>query len=249
MVIQVIGSVRSHLNVLRRAQVLRWRRFRPVRRSNSGKWPWAVAAAADKAKRAAPTAAWYVRIDLSPAVDRGKRAGFLGVLSWRWMAPVIPIVVPLGRVLARFVLYTLSAGHPQLGGVDLDLAVEDDVFHSIRLTRMDDESGSNGKSSVAAICEISQAKPVDHEGADQRPGSGAGGKRWHPKQARFCPEETHVCSGHFGLTCDISDSDVINGVCPIFKGEPLPSPGSRFPGARATRAFPVRPQGVFGLDP
>ena len=57
------------------------------------------------------------------------------------------------RVLARFVLkYTLSAGHPQLGGVDLDLAVEDDVFNSIRLTRMDDEFGSNGKSSVAAIC-------------------------------------------------------------------------------------------------
>ena len=53
--------------------------------------------------------------------------------------------------------YTLSAGHPQPGGVDLDLAVEDDVFHSIRLTRMDDEFGSNGKSSVAAICEISQA--------------------------------------------------------------------------------------------
>ena len=109
--------------------------------------------------------------------------------------------------------YTLSAGHPQLGGVDLDLAVEDDVFHSIRLTRMDDEFGSNGKSSVAAICEISQACRLTMKARISVPGSGAGGKRWHPKQARFCPEETHVCSGHFGLTCDISDSDVINGVC------------------------------------
>ena len=119
-----------------------------------------------------------------------------------------------GRVLARFVLkYTLSAGHPQLGGVDLDLAVEDDVFHSIRLTRMDDEFGSNGKSSVAAICEISQACRLTMKARISVPGSGAGGKRWHPKQARFCPEETHVCSGHFGLTCAISDSDVINGVC------------------------------------
>ena len=109
--------------------------------------------------------------------------------------------------------YTLSAGHPQLGGVDLDLAVEDDVFHSIRLTRMDDEFGSNGKSSVAAICEISQTCRLTMKARISVPGSGAGGKRWHPKQARFCPEETHVCSGHFGLTCDISDSDVINGVC------------------------------------
>ena len=125
------------------------------------------------------------------------------------------------RVLARFVLkYTLSAGHPQLGGVDLDLAVEDDVFHSIRLTRMDDEFGSNGKSSVAAICEISQACRLTMKARISVPGSGAGGKRWHPKQARFCPEETHVCSGHFGLTCDISDSDVINGVLPFSKANP-----------------------------
>ena len=130
------------------------------------------------------------------------------------------IAVP--RVLARFVLkYTLSAGHPQLGGVYLDLAVEDDVFHSIRLTRMDDEFGSNGKSSVAAICEISQACRLTMKARISVPGSGAGGKRWHPKQARFCPEETHVCSGHFGLTCDISDSDVINGVC-LFRNYSLP---------------------------
>ena len=36
---------------------------------------------------------------------------------------------PLSRVLTRFVLkYTLRAAHFELGGVDLDLAVEDDVL-------------------------------------------------------------------------------------------------------------------------
>ena len=36
---------------------------------------------------------------------------------------------PIHRVLTRFVLkYTLRAAHLELGGVDLDLAVEDDVL-------------------------------------------------------------------------------------------------------------------------
>ena len=73
-------------------------------------------------------------------------------------------------------------------------------FHSIRLTRMDDEFGSNGKSSVAAICEISQACRLTMKARISVPGSGAGGKRWHPKQARFCPEETHVQTGQICRT-------------------------------------------------
>ena len=79
---------------------------------------------------------------------------------------------------------------------------------------MDDEFGSNGKSSVAAICEISQACRLTMKARISVPGSGAGGKRWHPKQARFCPEETHVL--FWTLRVDLrylGFLDVINGVC------------------------------------
>ena len=47
-----------------------------------------------------------------------------------WTMRPWPLTSPaVARVLTRFVLkYTLRAAHFELGGVDLDLAVEDDVL-------------------------------------------------------------------------------------------------------------------------
>ena len=70
-------------------------------------------------------------VSQAPAMRRSaSRAGFEGHRPSVPPRPVPPTKPgSADRVLTRFVLkYTLRAAHLELGGVDLDLAVEDDVL-------------------------------------------------------------------------------------------------------------------------